>query len=665
MRLNLNTDLWKNLTLTTRIQGTMGKRKAPTTVYGKDSQGMLSIIADALRWSGANPTRLQNGNYGAGNEGYGTALMWVESKSFQKNDFHNFSINERLDWRIIEGLDLSLMGGYSFRESESKHFRSSYQTDVRSSSSNYLTNQEQKNIYMTFQATLSYNKNFGRHNLAALLGYSWEQEDTRYLSATRTNLPSDDYPEIDTGDADSSSNTGGGYGWALQSLFGRLKYNYDERYLAEFTFRYDGSSRFPADNRYAFFPSAAIGWRLSQESFIKDNAPWISNLKLKASIGRLGNQEIGNYPYQSVYVNGYNYPFGSSLAQGVAITTAVDPTLHWETTRTYDIGIEGNFWNRLLTFDINYFNRFTEDILFSPSASVSSIYGFNLSQMNMGKLRNDGFEFLLGHHNQTGDFHYGITGNFTIIRNKVITLGLADVEQSNGLVGNGTYFVGYPMDVYYGYQTDGVFIDQADIDSWVDQSAVASNPKVGDIRYKDLTNDGKVTADDRTILGSSIPKYTWGVSLNLGWKGLDFSAQLQGVAGVKGYLSERAGFAFAHDSSIQRWQADGYFDPANPVRYPAYPRLEIITNAGSNNTLVSDFWVRNASYVRVKNVQLGYTLPARISEKAGRTRCRFYIQAEKPLAFHHFPAGWDPAISNNGSWYPILRTYTFGLNLNF
>ena len=663
-RLNMVTDLWKNVTLTSRIQGVYGDREQPNVPYGKDSSGLNAIISNSLRWPGTVPTVLSNGNYGAGEEGYGTSLMWLKTPSFSLYDFHNVSLNERLDWKVIDGLTLSLIGGYTYTGTESKNFRSTYTTDVRTSTGNHLTNQTTKEIYKTFQATLDWNRSFGKHNVGVLAGYSWEQNDYRYLSATRTNLPSDDYPEIDTGDADSSSNSGGGNAWSLQSYFGRAKYNFNERYLAEFTFRYDGSSRFPEDNRFAFFPSVAAGWRISEESFIKDNFDWINNLKIKASWGKLGNQNIGNYPYQSVYNIGYNYPFGNTLQQGVAITTAVDETLHWETTTTTDLGIEGTLWNGLLNFDVTYFYRKTKDILFSPSASVSSIFGFSLSQMNMGQLKNDGFELQLGHNNTIGDFTYGISGNFSIIRNEVITLGLADVEQSNGLIGNGTYFVGYPMNIYYGYKTDGVFMNEQEITDWPDQNAIAKNSKVGDIRYVDHNKDGVVNADDRTILGSRIPKFTYGLSLNMGWKGIDFSAQFQGVADVKGYLSEYAGYAFFGYGSIQRWQADDYFNPDSPKRYPAYPRLEIINNS-SNNTLTSDFWVRDASYLRVKSVQLGYTFPQNWMKKIGINSARIYAQCENPITFHNYPEGWDPEINTGGSYYPILKTYTFGINLNF
>jgi len=282
----------------------------------------------------------------------------------------------------------------------------------------------------------------------------------------------------------------------------------------------------------------------------------------------------------------------------------------------------------------------------------------------MGKLENKGFEFQLGHRNRIGEFSYNFNANFSIIKNKVLTLGLADVTQDNGLVGNGTYFIGYPMNIYYGYKTDGVFLDQNDISSWANQSAIANNSKVGDIRYVDIDGDGKVTSKDRVVLGSRIPKYTYGFTIGCDWKGFDFSTQIQGVADVKGYLDGYAGYAFYGYGSIQRWQADGFFNPDKPTRYPKYPRLEIIQNS-SNNTLTSDFWVRNASYFRVKNIQFGYTIPKSITNALGILGARLYVQSENPFTFHHYPKGWDPEINTSGSYYPILKTYTFGVNLNF
>jgi TonB-linked SusC/RagA family outer membrane protein len=403
-----------------------------------------------------------------------------------------------------------------------------------------------------------------------------------------------------------------------------------------------------------------------------ESLDWISNLKLKVSWGRLGNQNIGNYPYQSVYELGQNFPFGESFSQGAAIKTATDPTIKWEETETIDGGFESIFWNGLLSFNVSYFYRKTYDILYKPSGSVSSILGLEISEMNTGKLKNQGWEFEIGHRNKIGEVSYNVNANLTVIKNKLLTLGVGNVEQLNGMVGNGSnLFIGQPIQMYYGYLTDGVFLDQADIDAWYDQSKVTPKPQPGDIRYKDISGpdgvpDGVIDPNyDRVPLGSRIPKFTFGLNLGAEYKGFDISVLIQGVAGVKGLLENYAGYAFRQNGNVQVWQAEGRFDPANPTRYPAYPRLEELSNTIGPNIQTSDFWILDASYIRLKNIQLGYSLPKKLMQAAKLGGLRIYVQAENPLTWNKYRKGWDPEINTGGQYYPILATYTFGVNFNF
>lgn len=398
----------------------------------------------------------------------------------------------------------------------------------------------------------------------------------------------------------------------------------------------------------------------------------MSNLKLKVSWGRLGNQNIGNYPYQSVYELGKNYPFGENFNQGAAISTATDPTIKWEETETIDGGFESTLWNGLLSFNASYFYRKTYDILYKPSGSVSSILGLNISEMNTGKLKNQGWEFEIGHRNKIGEVSYNINANLTIIKNELLTLGVGNVDQLNGMVGNGSnLFIGQPIQMYYGYLTDGVFLDQADIETWHNQSKINPNPQPGDIRYKDISGpdgvpDGVIDPNyDRVPLGSRIPKYTFGLNLGAEYKGFDISVLIQGVAGVKGLLENFAGYAFRQKGNIQVWQAEGRFDPANPTRYPAYPRLEELSNTVGPNIQTSDFWILDASYIRLKNIQLGYSLPKKLMKSAKLGGLRIYLQAENPLTWKKYRKGWDPETNTGGEYYPILATYTFGVNFNF
>ena len=349
----------------------------------------------------------------------------------------------------------------------------------------------------------------------------------------------------------------------------------------------------------------------------------------------------------------------------------MDPTLKWERTRNIDFGLEAGLFNDRLILGATYFTRKTFDILYQPAASYSNIFGLNISQVNTGELENKGLEIEIGWTDQIGKIHYHVSGNLTIIDNKLTTLGVGNVTQKNGMVGNGDdLFIGYPIQMYYGYKTDGVFLTDDEIEQWVDQSNIAPRSQAGDIRYLDITNDGKVTADDKTYLGSRIPKYTFGLNLGAEYKNIDFSLLLQGIAKVKGVLTNGAGWAFYQDGNIQRWQMEGTWSVNKDNRYPAYPRLEQLTNAGSNNTLLSDFWTIDASYVKVRNVQLGYTLPKQIVNRVGIENLRVYLSAENPLVFKKFRKGWDPenalatALTTN-NYYPTLSTYTIGISLKF
>ena len=674
-RVNLINEILPGLKLTSRLSGVYGNRKEPMAPGGDDADNMLVLIQKALRFPGLTPTILSDGSFGAGRELHGTPAGWIKSDSFYENPEFSLNANVRLDYNPIKDLQLSAIGAYTYTNGEERTYRSTMKlSGDRVLGPSELKHKMGKTIYKTFQATAEYNKTIGGHTFGILAGYSWEQEDYRYVQGSRDKFPGNDLPYLNAGSPDNQKSEGTGNAWAIQSGFGRLRYNFNERYLFESTVRYDGSSRFPQSKKFGFFPSVAAGWRLSEENFFKENESlgFISNLKLKVSWGRLGNQNIGNYPYQSVYELGQNYPFGDTYTQGAAVTTAVDPTIKWEETETIDGGLEAVFWNGLLSVNASYFNRRTYDILYKPSGSVSTILGQKISEMNTGELKNFGWEFEVGHRNKIGDVSYNVNANLSIIKNKLTTLGVGNVEQLNGMVGNGSdLFIGYPIQMYYGYVSDGVFLDENDIKSWYDQSKVTPNPQPGDIRYKDISGpdgvpDGKIDPNyDRVYLGSRIPKFTFGLNLGVEYKGLDLSVLLQGVAGVTGMLDGFAGWAFRGDGNIQKWQAEGRFDPANPTRYPAYPRLEDLSNSTTPNIVTSDFWNQDASYIRLKNIQLGYTFPKKMLQAAKISNLRVYVQAENPLCWNKYKPGWDPEINTSGNYYPILATYTFGVNFKF
>lgn len=672
-RLNLSADITKKLKMNVNLSGRLGDRHEPSTPGVLDNTRYYGIIANALRFPGLTATTLSNGEYGLGPKLQGTPTAWANCNSFYQGNRDVINTSIDFSYTPVKGLTFKAIGGYNYTNGHSRHYRCNMPlTGGKGTGPSSLTEDMNRTAYKTFQGLVTYDASFNDvHNLNLLAGYTWEDESQRTLGGYRNNFPSDDVPYISAGGADGQTNSGDGYDWAIMSYFGRLSYNYAQRYLVEATARYDGSSRFPTDSKFGFFPSVALGWRVSEEAFWKNCAAlnfW-NSLKVKASMGVLGNNNIGNYPYQSVYTlaSSMNYVFGGIYTQGAGVTTYVDPNLKWERTRTTDVGIETAFFNSKLTFNATYYNRTTSDVLYKPSASYSSIFGLGISQVNTGELVNKGWEFEIGHKNRIGNFNYHISANLSINHNEVTTLGLGNVEQPNGYVGNGSdLFIGYPMQMFYGYKTDGVFLTDDEVGQWADQSTIAKGSVAGDIRYVDVTGDGKVTEDDKVYLGSQIPKFNYGLNAGFDIKGFDFSILVQGVSSVKGMLSVYAGYAFYQEGNIQKWQMDGCWNVQQSNRYPDYPRLEVMSNAGSNNTLVSDWWVRDASFLKVRNIQFGYTLPNNVTSRAGIDKFRMFVTLDNPLTFSGYYKGWDPEnTNNNGQYYPTMSTYTFGISLNF
>jgi TonB-linked SusC/RagA family outer membrane protein len=672
-RLNLTSDILSNLTLAVNLSGSVEERNEPETIGALDNSNVEGLVNHAIRYPSIYVGRYQNGDFGNGPMSMGTPSAWLASASYRRRPTTRINANLKLDWKVMEELTLSGIAGYNYNIEEALSYRASMKlSENLSLPISFLNQSRDKRIYKTAQASAEYAKVFKKHDIDLLLAYAFEAEDVDFFNGYRQQFPSNDYTVMDMGSAENQR--AGGYleGWAIQSYFGRFKYNYNQKYLFETTVRFDGSSRFPVDKKFGTFPSLAVGWRVSEEDFFEPVRPVLSNLKLKGSWGILGNQNISNYPYQSTLSSGLNYSFGGAAHTGAGLIQLKDPMLHWESTRTTDVGAEIGLFDGLINVNASYFYRHTYDILYKPSASVSTVLGLDLSEINTGKMNNKGFEFDISHRQRFKDFSYKIAANLSIVHNEVIDLGVGNVKQPNGLVGNGSsLFIDYPMEMYYGYLSDGVFLNDADIVAWPDQTRVTTSPRAGDVRYKDISGpegkpDGIVDPTyDRTYLGSRIPKYTYAFNLDLAYKGFDVRAFFQGVAGVKGYLDGYTGFAFFNLGNIQKWQMDGRFNPDNPQRYVEYPRLEILTNSLSGNYVQSDFWALNASYLRIKNLQVGYTIPSAILQSIHLDRLRIYFSADNLYTFKSYRKGWDPEINTGGAYYPILATYVFGVNVNF
>lgn len=679
VRLNVVSEISDKLKLTSRLAGVQvydEQPSGPATLGNANS--MLGIIGQAVRYPSIYPIQLSNGDWGGGFEQSGTPASFLASESFYKQRSTDLFLNMQLDWDILPDLQFSLIGGYTYFNNQWERFSASQQiTPTNILGPADLRTNTAGRYYRTLQQLLTYNKILGDHEFSLLVGHTYETELFEESSAFRQGFPNNDITVLDVGSAEGMQNSGRAEEWALDSYLARLRYSYQNKYLIEGVIRHDGSSRFPPAQKYATFPSVAVGWRISRENFLRNAESWLNELKLKASWGRLGNQTVnrdngGVYPYQNILQADFNYPFGNSINTGVALENITDSNLTWETTESLDIGIESSFLNNSVNFSATYFNRETFNILLSPGSSVSSTLGFGVGVQNSGRLQNEGFEFTLGYQGNQGDFTYSISSNLTILNNQMLDLGVGNIKQPNGLIGNGSdLFIGEPLDLYYGLVADGLFIDQADIDGYADQSAINTTPKPGDIRYKDINGpdgvpDGQVDATyDRNVLGSQIPKYNYGVTLGAGYKGFNLSVLLQGAAQVNGRLDNAAGYAFLNQGGIQRWQAEERWRPDNPSRNAGYPRLETIPNGGTPNSLLSSFWVLNASYLKVRNVQLSYSLPTSILENVKLQALQIRFSGENLLNFHNYRDGWDPELNTSLNYYPILRNYTVGIKATF
>lgn len=493
---------------------------------------------------------------------------------------------------------------------------------------------------------MDYGKTFGKHTVGALLGYSQIYNQMRYLGATRKDLPkSNTLNQINAGDATKQTTYGTETEYALRSVFGRVNYSYDDRYLFEANLRYDGTSRFPKNKRFGAFPSFSLGWRVSQESWF--NVSWVDNLKIRASWGLLGNQDTvsSNYPYQNTYEYGYDYSFGNMLYPGISIaSTMANQDLTWEKTSQYDFGLDASLFGNKLTVGFDYFNKETRDILLK--LPVNYVLGVGAPMQNAGKVRNTGIELQIGHNNRIGDWSYNIGANFSYVSTKILDLKGGDTPGQS---------VGDPLWTYYGYVCDGIFQTDDEIANHPKQTT--GTPQRGDLKYRDLDGSNSVDSRDRQVLGSYFPKINFGLNLSVQYKDFDLSALLQGAADVKGMPVPEIRYAFYNGGKVTEKHLDRWTE-SNPNA--SYPRLSM---KDSKNRVTSSFWVQDASYAKLRNLQVGYTLPKQWTAKYGISRLRIYSSIDNLFTITSFD-GVDPeAVS--GNYYPLTRNYSFGLNVTF
>lgn len=607
-----------------------------------------------------------DGTWGYGQNG-DNPIATVEASGLNTGISPELGVKGFLTINPLKGLDLT--ASYSSRrvETKSDYFIRPYDTyEYGVYKTTYPSSGEAKyegwsqTIYNQFNAQASYEKQIKNHYFKLMGGMQTEEQKGRSFDASRTGYDFPGFEDLDNGDISTASNSGSHWTWTMLSWYSRMNYIFKDRYLLELNGRFDASSRFLKDERWGFFPSVSVGWRISEEPFFMGLKSRISNLKIRGSYGTLGNQEIGDYyPYAASIASGYGYWFDEVLGSGVTQTQMANEKISWEKSKQLNIGVDAELLNSRLSFTFDYYVRKINDML--QQFPLPYYVGLSSPWENAGSMRNNGWDLSLTWRDRIGKLTYHVTGNLFDVKNKVTNL------YGKEYVGTQITREGDALGSWYGYVSDGYFQDQDEIDA----SAVygeRANVKPGYIRYLDLSGpdgvpDNVVNDYDRTILGNPFPRYEFSLNVGAEWKNFDFSLFLQGVGKKKIFYSGSGARPFYIGRSLFRHQLDTWSEDNRDAEFP----LLLIDGSGSNpNNIISDFWVKSGAYMRIKNVVIGYTLPQTVVQRLSIEKCRLYLSGQNLFTLTDAYKGYDPENSvSNGSFYPLMQTFTFGVDIQF
>ena len=606
----------------------------------------------------------EDGTYGTISDG--NPIAWLDHELQVRRDNHNFTGMASLSYKITDFLTATATGSYVSNFQDYNYFQKHIQYNPnKESEPNELKWQNNRWDRTNYDALLNYDQTFGKHNIKGLLGWHTEKYNMKNLYAYRQNFPNNELTDMNAGAANSQKNEGYTRELAMVSWFARVNYDFAGKYLLEANIRSDASSRFAEGHRWGYFPSFSGAWRISEEAFMENTKEWMSMLKIRASWGQLGNQDALSdyYPALNTYNIGATYPFGGTLNSGYFQSDYRLSTISWEKSTTWGIGVDFGFLNNKITGSLDYYNRETKDILMG--VTVPNEFGLNPYTDNVGSMRNSGFELNIAYNDKWGDWTFGAAANLSYNKSEMLDLGGAEYLTAGY---EQRHYLGEAFNNYYVYKTDGFF--QSDEEAAAYQKKYGrpfgADFKAGDLKYVDINGDGQLTGDDRYLAGSSEPKYTFGLNLNASWKNIDLSMMFNGAADVYrlfdayevyGAFSGDAG----HPSKIWRKA----WTPEN--RDAEMPRAFIDTNSPScPRKAVSDFWLQNTSYLRMKNLQVGYTIPKSVLSHIGLENVRFYYSVENLFTIDGMKDKIDPeATSQRLSSYPLLRTHAFGVNVSF
>ena len=580
---------------------------------------------------------------------------------------YNIQGNIYAEAEIIKDLKFKSLGGIETNIWYNRTWSPKYSWGVKSQENSYLFEGSNRSITLLWDNTLTYDKTIGKHHINAVVGSSAQNNKYNYLSASVQKFASDNTQQIDNGILQPVQH-GNASEWAIMSYLGRVNYNFANKYYVTATIRRDGSSRFGMDNRWGWFPSAALAWRISNENFLK-NSNVINNLKLRLGYGITGNQEIGNYSFSSSY-NTYLYNFNNSYVSAVLPTVLPNPNVKWEGQEQYNAGFDLDLFNNRISLIVDGYVKNTNDMLVPMSVPVTSGYSdVYVPSINAGKIQNKGFEVTLSTKNIIkNDFKWSSDAVFSYNKNNVesINSDTPIITASGGFNSAiGLIKAGYPVNVFYGYITDGIFQNQAEVDSHAVQmpgSNSATSTAPGDIRFKDLNNDGVINDKDRTVIGNPNPKFTFSLNNTFNYKNFDLTIFLQGSYGNDIFNANRMyteAMSIIQNQStavLGRWTGEG---TSNNI-----PRA--IYGDPNQNSRVSDRYIEDGSYLKIKNINLSYTLPKAVFGQNFNS-VKIFVSAQNLVTWTKY-SGFDPEVPVNGidnGTYPITRTVSLGLNIGF
>nr|WP_294795698.1 TonB-dependent receptor [uncultured Mucilaginibacter sp.] len=654
-RVRIDADLSQYLTVGANIAGVFTQR---TAANGTDFSTTLQ----------ANPTLpaiYPNGLLAGGR--FDNSPLLSDRRGYQqwKDDPITTTFTASFKVPHVNGLVLDASYNYDLRNQFQKNFSQPHywhvynpntqQYDrIASTSPIQLTDRYDRWVTTLTNVRLSYRTTIGKdHNIAAMLGAEQQRNSNTFASATRRNFLSAALPQVSLGGTrpEDLGNAGNASAGAYNSYLGRFNYNYQSKYLLEFAFRSDGSTIFPTYNRYGFFPSASAGWVVSEEDFMK-SVGFVNTLKLRASYGELGNDQVGQFQFLQTFDFGNNYVFGGSTVPGIFSTVLSNPNIGWEVSKKLDFGLSASLFNRKLDVDITVFNQKRSNILRQRNLSVSAVNGFpRLPEENIGKVNTSGFEVDLTHRNKVGQVSYSVSANVAYAKSKIIFMD--EVPPAQPYQAN----TGMPLGAGLYYKSDGIFNTQAELDSYPHIAAA----KLGDVKVLDLNNDGKIDGNDRYITNQSpTPLYVFGLNTSLQYKGFDLTLFFQGQAD-----------AFVNDAIVDEF---GLEDLDNAPVYRATNRWTVNNKEGAtmpraNNLLpggATDFFLYDATFVRLRNAELGYTFNGDLMRKIGVKSLRAFVNGTNLLTWAKEIKYRDPELANQSYLnYPPLKIVSFGVNLQF